>query len=135
MDRFATIAKKQYSRYRELFFYGIIGGISAFLDFCVYTLLCKANVPYLIANVIGVHCGIICSFILNRHYNFKVKDKTKKRFFSFYMIGLAGLAISSLMLYLLVDNNHFNEIYSKIITIITVAIFQFCLNKLITFRK
>ena len=135
MDRIKSIIKKQYFRYRELFFYGIIGGISAFLDFCIYTLLCKINVPYLIANVVGVHCGIICSFLLNRQYNFKVKDQIKKRFLFFYSIGLTGLLISSLMLYILIDFYHFNEIYSKIITIFLVAVLQFCLNKFITFKK
>jgi putative flippase GtrA len=135
MDRIKSIIIDQYCRYRELFFYGIIGGLSAFSDFCVYTLLCKFGMPYLIANVIGVHCGIICSFTLNRYYNFKVKDKIKKRFLFFYLIGLVGLLISSLMLYVMINYNHFNEIYSKIITIITVALLQFCLNKFFTFKR
>jgi len=126
--------KTQYTRYRQLFLYGIIGGISAFLDFCVFTILHKLGVPYLIANVISTHVGIICSFLLNRHYNFKVKDKTKMRFLSFYIIGLIGLAISSGLLYLAVDCYHFNEIYAKIATIIVVALFQFILNKFITFK-
>ena len=135
MDKFTTIITQQYTRYRELFFYGIIGAFSAFIDFCIYSLLCKTGIPYLIANVVGVHCGIFCSFVLNRHYNFKVKDKAKKRFVFFYIIGLVGLSISSLMLYILISRNHFNEIYSKIITIVVVAMLQFCLNKFITFKK
>jgi len=130
-----TFIKTQYARYRQLFLYGVIGGLSAFVDFCIYTLLCKIGVPYLFSNVISVHCGIICSFLLNRQYNFKVKDKAKLRFLSFYVIGLIGLAISSGMLYLAISYYHFNEIYSKILTIVVVALLQFVLNKFITFRK
>ena len=104
------------------------------LDFCVYWILCKLGIPYLVSNVISVHCGIICSFLLNRQYNFKVKDRAKVRFLSFYIIGLIGLAISSGILYLAVDCYHFYEIYAKIITIIVVALLQFVLNKFITFR-
>jgi len=135
MASIETFIKKQYVRYRQLFLYGLIGGFSAFVDFCVYTVLCKTGVPYLIANVISTHCGIICSFLLNRSYNFKVKDKAKIRFLSFYIIGLIGLALSSGILYLAVSYYHFHEIHAKITTIIVVALLQFILNKFITFRK
>ena len=135
MAAIETFIKTQYAHYRQLFLYGVIGGFSAFLDFCVYTILYKLGVPYLVSNVISTHCGIISSFILNRHYNFKVKDKAKLRFLSFYIIGLIGLAISSGLLYLAISCYHFHEIYSKISTIIVVALLQFVLNKFITFRK
>ncbi len=135
MAAIKSFIEKEFTRHRQLFFYGIIGGGCAFIDFCVYTVLCRLGISYLTANLIGVHCGIICSFLLNRHYNFKVKDKVKLRFLSFYVVGLTGLAISSGMLYLLIDHYHFCEIYAKIPTIIVVAFFQFVLNKFITFKK
>jgi putative flippase GtrA len=122
-------------KYRELVLYGIIGGISAGLDFIVYTLLCHLSVYYLIANTISIHCGIFCSFILNRQYNFRVKDKTAKRFISFYTVGLLGLGISTLMLYCMISMAEWNEILSKLLTIIIVALVQFVMNKLITFKK
>ena len=56
-----------YHRFRELILYGIIGGSCATLDFIIYTLLSMV-IPYLAANVISVHCGIFCSFFLNRPY-------------------------------------------------------------------
>jgi len=130
-----SFIEKQLVRYRQLSFYGIIGGFCVLVDFCIYTILCKLDVSYLVSNLIGVHCGIICSFLLNRHYNFKVKDKAKLRFLSFYIVGLTGLAISSGMLYLLISCYHFSEIYAKIPTIIVVALLQFTLNKFITFKK
>ena len=135
MATIKTFIKTQYVRYRQLFLYGIIGGFSALIDFFTYTILCKWGVPYLLSNIIGVHCGIICSFLLNRQYNFKVKDRTKLRFLSFYIVGLIGLAISSGILYLAVGHYHFSEIYAKIPTIVVVALFQFVLNKFITFRQ
>ena len=127
--------KFYYQRYRNFILYGIIGGISAGLDFFIYTLLCKGDLNYQVANVVSIHCGIFCSFLLNRYYNFKVKDKTFLRFLSFYVIGLTGLALSAFLLYLMVDINAWNEIYAKLITIIAVAIVQFLLNKFITFKK
>ena len=124
-----------YQRSRNLILYGIIGGFCSALDFVIYTLLCHFDVlPYLWANVISVHIGIFTSFVLNRQLNFKIKDKIHQRFLSFYLVGLTGLGISSLMLYLMVDYAHWNEIVCKLITIVIVALVQFFLNKYITFK-
>lgn len=125
-----------FNRFRNLILYGIIGGFCAALDFIVYTLLCYFEVlPYLWANVISTHVGIFTSFLLNRSYNFKVKDKTPQRFLSFYAVGLTGLGLSSFMLWLMVDKAQWNELVCKLITIIVVSLFQFVLNKYVTFKK
>lgn len=121
-------------KYRELILYGIIGGLCASLDFGVYTLL-SLWIPFLWANIISVHCGILCSFVLNRNYNFKVKDNTGKRFISFYLVGLAGLGLSELLIYLLTDKFEWHYIIAKLLTVVVVALFQFALNKLITFNR
>lgn len=124
-----------YYRFRNLILYGLIGGFCAGLDFIVFSLLCRSNImPYLWANVISIHCGIFCSFILNRIYNFRVKDKVLRRFLSFYMVGLLGLGISELMLYLMVDIAQWNEIVCKLISIVIVALVQYILNRFITFK-
>lgn len=125
-----------FNRFRNLILYGIIGGFCAALDFSVYTLLCHFEVlPYLWANLISTHVGIFTSFLLNRSYNFKVKDKTPQRFLSFYAVGLTGLGLSTLMLWLMVDKMQWNELVCKLITIIVVAFLQCILNKYITFKQ
>ncbi len=124
-----------YARFRNLILYGIIGGFCAGLDFFVYSVLCQFEVMlYLWANVISIHCGIFCSFFLNRSFNFKVKDRATQRFLSFYAVGLTGLAISEGMLYLMVTMVGWNELFCKLISIVVVALIQFILNKYITFR-
>lgn len=126
--------RELFFRYQNFLLYAIIGGFCAALDFAVYSALCFI-LPYLWANVISTHCGIFCSFLLNRQFNFKVKNKTVIRFLSFYIVGLIGLGISSLLLYLLVDIASLNELVCKLLTIVLVAIIQFILNKFITFKN
>ncbi len=121
-------------KFRELFLYGIIGGFCAALDYVIYTLLGHV-MPYLAANVISVHCGIFTSFFLNRQFNFKVKDRTSHRFKIFYLVGLTGLGVSEVLIYLLSEQMGMSYQYSKIITIFVTALLQFLLNKFITFKK
>lgn len=124
-----------YRRFRTLILYALIGGFCSALDFAVFTLLCHFGwLPYLWANVISIHCGIFCSFFLNRGYNFRVKDQVFRRFLSFYAVGLIGLGISELMLYLMVDIAHWNEIVCKLLSIVVVALVQYVLNRFITFK-
>lgn len=124
-------------KFKELFLYGIIGAFCASLDFCIYTLAIKAvGEEYLLfCNSLGVVCGIVTSFTLNRQFNFKVKDKTGQRFLVFLGVGLLGLLVSSGMLYYLVTVLGYNELISKLATIAVVSILQFLLNKAITFSR
>ena len=125
-----------YKRFRNLIVYGFIGGFCATLDFAIFTLLCHFEImPYLFANVISTHIGIFTSFLLNRSYNFKVKDKTLLRFLSFYAVGLIGLGLSSILLWLMVDKAQWNKLVCKLITIVVVSLVQFVLNKFVTFKQ
>lgn len=130
------IAGRLYGKYRNLVLYGVIGGMSVVFDFIVFFLLTSFFPEYyLLANVISVNCGIINSFLLNRRFNFKVKDRFILRFIVFYLVGITGLLISSGMLYLLVGCGEMNLLVSKAVTIFVVTVFQFILNKNVTFRQ
>lgn len=129
--------KKLAAKYREFILYGIIGGFSASIDFIVYTLILLAwpQVNVIVANAIGVVCGIATSFVLNRQYNFKVKDRTVRRFMIFFTVGIVGLIISSVMIYYTVDCLGWNKLLAKLMTIFIVSLIQFLLNKTITFKQ
>ena len=124
-----------YNKFRNLILYGMIGTFTSFLDFCIYTLLSFcAGVYYLAANCISVIVGIATSFYLNRKYNFKVKDHIGQRFTIFLTVGVCGMALSNLILYLGNDVMHANELIVKLSSIVLVVGFQFILNKFVTFR-
>ena len=128
------IVVQLYSKYRNLILYGIIGGLSVSIDFAVFGLLTHFFPEYyLLANIVSVNCGIINSFLMNRHFNFKVKNKSVFRFMVFYIVGMIGLLISSGMLYLMVNMADMNLLVSKVVTIFVVTLFQFTLNKNVTF--
>lgn len=133
-DNVLALVRSLWTRFRELILYGLIGGFCAALDFGVYTML-GLWIPYLWANVISVHCGIFTSFFLNRSLNFKVKDKAAQRFTIFYLVGLSGLALSEGLIWLLASQFAWNPILAKLLTVFVVALYQFLLNKFITFKK
>lgn len=119
---------------KQLISYGIIGGISSGLDFCVYILLTHVGLNEFVANLISVNIGIACSFIFNSVITFKMTDKKLRRGVKFFLVGYCGLGLSTLILFIGTKVFSANEIVVKLISIFIVALFQFVLNKLITFR-
>lgn len=125
-----------YQQFRDLVLYGCIGCLSSILDFLVYSILTDyILLNYLLSNCISVLVGIVTSFTLNRTYNFKVKDHVKRRFAIFLLVGLTGLIMSNLILYISIDLFHQDNGIAKLISIILVVGFQFLLNKHLTFRR
>ena len=121
---------------KQLILYGIIGCLSASVDFTFYNVLTICiGLHYNIANSLSVLTGILTSFSLNRAFNFKVTDKVVARFSLFLTSGMLGLLLSNAILWLGVDNWHFSEIGTKVVSIFVVALLQFIFNKFITFKQ
>lgn len=124
------------TRYRNFIIYCIIGCTGAVLDFLIFAGLTRvAGINHHAANCIGVSCGIINNFFLNRAFNFKQKDKTWLRLLSFYAVGLTGLLLSEALLFLMIDRGKINMLLAKFLTIFVVTLTQYTLNKTISFRK
>lgn len=124
-----------YFKFRNLILYGIIGCCSSGLDFLLYTLFVSVfGWHYILSNCISVLAGITTSFTLNRNFNFKVKDKTRKRFAIFLTVGLCGMMLSNLILYVCISMMSLNKIISKLLSIVLVVFFQFLVNKYVTFK-
>ncbi len=121
--------------FKQLFLYGIIGLFSSTIDALFFHfLIYKLGVYSVIANVFSVILGILISFILNLNFNFKIKNKIIIRFFSFLVVGLFGLLLST-MIIALGEKSNWNIFITKIISIFIVAIVQFILNKFISFKN
>lgn len=132
---FRKLLKDLYGKFHYLILYGIFGCISSGLDFIIFTLLVQVlDLNYILSNCISVLAGISTSFVLNRSYNFKVKDKIVRRFAIFLTVGLCGMMFSNLILWVCIDKMAMNKIVSKLLSIVLVVFFQFLLNRYVTFR-
>ena len=124
-----------YLKFRNFILYGIFGGMAAGIDFLIFhSLTTYLQVYYLIANFISVVIGITISFLLNKNFNFKVKDKPMKRYSIFISIGAGGFILSEFLLFLFIDILTLEKTISKGLSIVLVVGIQFILNKSITFK-
>lgn len=118
---------------RTLVLYCCIGICGVCTDMALFMLLTYIGIAYLLANCFGVCSGIVLNFFLNAHFNFRKTDKRLIRFLKFFSVGMIGLLISSLCLYVFITLMHFESSCAKLISIFIVTCFQFVSNRLITF--
>lgn len=118
---------------RTFILYGLIGAISAATDTGVFYLLFnRMGLDEFIANGISVHVGIFLSFFLNRNFNFRKTDQTGRRFISFYLTGLFGLLLSSVILWI-GNRLAVNPMAAKLFSVVIVAVTQFLINRAVAF--
>ena len=123
-----------FTRFREIILYGIIGSLSAGTDFFIYYILTGIiGINYLVANIFSVSIGITISFVLNRKYNFKVMDHLIRRLIIFISVGLSGLLLSTILLYIFISMCEFDINIAKVLSIVLVVFLQFFTNKFVTF--
>ena len=116
--------------------YGIVGVFGLVVDMGIFYLLHEVlGVNYIISNIISSSLAVVHNFIMNSFITFKVKDRLLKRFVSFYLIALVGMAVSSGMLVVMIDGFSMDSMVAKMISILLVAVIQYFFNKKLTFRK
>lgn len=129
-----SILIRKVSYFKNFIAYGIIGGMAAVVDFSSFFLFHSVyGISPFISNIISMHLGMLVSFFFNAKFNFKKSDKLLKRFLSYYLIILCGMAISSGILFIGTFFTE-NELIVKLVSIIIVSTIQYIFNKFITFK-
>lgn len=122
----------------QLVRYTFVGGLAFIVDFCTLWILTEyLSLHYLVSAAIAFILGLVTNYFLstgwvfNRH---KLSDR-KIEFIIFALIGLAGLGLNELFLWILTDLAGIYYLLSKILTAILVYLWNFFTRKMILFNK
>ncbi len=120
----------------QLFRYGFVGGTAFVVDFSVlYVLTRFAGLYYLLSAGIAFIIGLAVNYLLSISWVFN-RRKVNNRFselFIFTVIGIVGLLLTSLLMWLFTEQAGLFYLISKIITTAIVLIWNFTARKLILF--
>lgn len=126
--------KRAVTAHPQFLLYLLIGGIATGIDVAVYAVLTAiADTSPLIANTISVGIAIVYSYLINAFLNFRVRDHLFLRLVSFVVVCMGGFSISTTMIWFLTDVWLLGPLFSKVLTLPVVIVFQFCLNMRVTF--
>ena len=120
---------------RRLILYALCGASGVTLDFLLFSGLVTLGVWYQAANLAGYAAGTLLSFFLNRAITFGVKDNTLIRLVSFVSVAGIGFLVSTVALWVLVEQVRLSPVAAKLASLVVVLAVQFTLNSLVTFRQ
>lgn len=117
--------------------YIIVGSFGTLIDFFIfYTLFNFFLINYLLSTFFAFLFAASFNFIFNKIWTFKVKSSNyRKLIIKFFIVSIIGLLLSTLFMFLFVDQLKMNELFSKILVSSIVIIWNFLANKLWTFKK
>lgn len=115
--------------------FGIVGFSGLIVDFGLTWLSKeKLKIQKYIANAIGFTFAATSNYYLNRVWTFRSDNPAIALEYSqFVIVSLIGLAINTLILWLIVTRLKFNFYLSKVFAIIVVMLWNFFANLLFTF--
>jgi putative flippase GtrA len=122
----------------QLFRYTFVGGFAFLIDFStLYILTDNFKVHYLLAGGVSFILGLIANYILSVKWVFNSK-KVENRFLEFILftlIGMVGLGLNELFLWILTDLLLIYYLLSKIVTTFLIYFWNFFARKYILFNK
>lgn len=108
--------KRIIEKFSLFFRFCTVGVGNTVIDFSLFFLLIKIGTPYLSAQIIAYSTGILNSFIWNRYWTFKRKQKIKYgEFIRFLLINIIALISTNIILVYLYELFDISLIISKMI--------------------
>jgi putative flippase GtrA len=109
--------------------YCVIGLSGVSLDMLLfYALTTRLGLHYEIAHMFGVSLGITNNFTWNALLNFKVRDRLLVRYAQFYAVGMVGMVLGMVLLYVFIEWMTVPVMVAKVLVVFFVTIVQYKLN-------
>ena len=129
--------EKTTNSYIQFFRYIFVGGF-AFLADAFSLWLCEKVMHYMFAAAVAFVIGLTVNYLLSVLFVFsesaEVKNKAKE-FLVYAVIGVIGLGLTEVIMYILTDLCHFYFMLSKVIAAIIVLVWNFVARKKILYSK
>jgi putative flippase GtrA len=122
----------------ELMRYIVAGALAFFCDILVlYVATEYFSVHYLLSNILGYCAGLTVSYYLNIRWVFRYRrfnQRSTLEFAIFNGIVLAGLGLSELLMFIIVDLGGAHYLAAKVAASVIVALLNYYVKKFILFQ-
>lgn len=130
------IVKDFIKKFRELFDYVIVGGLTTLVNFVVYFSCTHVQMNWFIANMIAWVFAVAFAYFANRIYVFKSDNKDKKKeLMLFILLRLLTLGIESILMFICIQLLLINENIAKILVSIVTVLGNYVFCKFFIFNE
>jgi putative flippase GtrA len=117
---------------RQFAQYAGVGAIGTSGHYAVYIALVQAGLHIVAASVAGFVVGALINYWLNYHYTFNSVQPHRQAMTKFFTIALAGLALNTLIVFVL-DRMQWHYLLAQAAATMIVLIWNFAANRRWTF--
>lgn len=115
--------------------YIFVGG-AAFVADALTLWLLGSIIHYLAAAAVAFAVGLVVNFVISKRFVFTDNTHNKAAEFIVYaVIGIVGLGLTELIMYLLTDMAGIHFMLSKVVTAAIVLVWNFSARKIILYRR
>ena len=121
----------------QLFRYGFVGGAAFLVDYGVLVLLTEVfGMHYLLSATISFILGLVTNYLLSVVWVFNNRTLGNRwaEFTVFAIIGVIGLGLNALIMYVCTDKMGIYYMISKIISTVIVFFWNFFARKIVLFK-
>lgn len=123
----------------QFFRYCFVGGVATIVDWALlYFLTDVVGIHHLVSSVISFVGGLVTNFVISKllvFNNSKAKVKPSVEFLGYAVIGIIGLGITELIMYVLTDCLHLHYMLSKAIATVVVLAWNYIARKKLLYKK
>lgn len=140
MNKFLTkvfISPTQ-STFLQLFRYGFVGGIAFIVDYgTLYICTEFVGIHHLVSAAMAFIFGLIVNYLLSTTWVFASRTQKSKwvEFVIFTIIGIIGLGLNEIIIYIGTDVFGIHYMLSKLISTATVFFWNFFARKIVLFKN
>lgn len=133
-----TIEEEQWESFVQFVKFSMVGLSNTLITYFSYVICVFFGLHYQLSNFIGYIIGTLNSFFWNNKYVFKQKEGEKrsliKAFIKCVMSYAGGYVVSTVLLFVWVQQLHLSEYIAPIISLIITVPLNFILNKKWAFK-
>ena len=120
----------------QFFRYIFVGGVATVVDMgSLFLLTSYFGVHYLISAAIAFILGVATNYLISIAWIFKSTGNLKKEITLFVIIGVGGLALNEIIIWLLVEEVNLYYMLAKAIAVVIVLIWNFGMRRKFVFKE
>lgn len=120
----------------QFFRYIFVGGFAFVADWLALFIFTELGLHLFISVALAFIIGLVVNYILSKMFVFKKDVKSKVgEFLVFAIIGVIGLGLTELLMWVSTEKLHIYYLISKVIVAAIVLVWNFLARKIILYRK
>lgn len=113
----------------------LVGGLNTLVGYGTYAILLTLEINYLIATTISTIIGIMHSYIWNKFFTFKSKEKVVKEIFRFIFIYFISYILGMISICFFVTVLNINEYIAGLMNLVLTTLISWFGHKNFSFQK